>query len=90
MSTAPRPCTRPPAIAPDQGPWVHGSVPGATTSTCAVERDPARERAAERDREREQLAARRLLAGMAGMRAQGGEVVLDQLGLEARAPPRGG
>ena len=62
-------------------------VPHADDVDVAVQRDPARARAGQRDAEPEQLVARRLLAGVVRVGAQGGEVVLVQLGVE---PERGG
>ena len=83
MSTLPRPCTHPSAIAPDHGPWRHGSVPGADDVDV---RRRAQIRPGSEPRSViasvSSSVARRLLARVAGMRAQRGEVVLDQLRLE--------
>ena len=65
----------------------HGSLADADDVDVAVQRDPARARAGQRDAEPEQLVARRLLARMVRVGAQRGEVVLVQLGVE---PERGG
>ena len=86
MSTAPRPCTEPSSIAPDQGPWRHGSEPGATTSTWPLRHSrgaPAGPGSVTvRPRSSERSASS---PGVAGKGAQRGEVVLVQLGLEPHA-----
>ena len=79
MSTEPRPCRRPPEIAPDHG--SHGSVPGPDDVDVPVQAQPCAV-AGEGRGHAPELVARRLFTRVIRMRAQGGEIVLVQVGVE--------
>jgi len=68
--------TRPRPVAP-------GLVTGRDDVDMAVEAQAPGARAGQRDGEGHQLGSRRLLAGVPRIRAQGGQVVLDEFRLEA-------
>ena len=77
-------------MAPDHGPSRHGSVPGDTTSTCPLSAIRPGRVPGSVDGQAPQLVARRLFPGVVRVRAQRGEVVLVQVGVEPerRAPAR--
>ena len=86
MSAEPRPCTAPPAMSPENGSRAHALRAGAHDVEVAVDAQPRRRRVAagQGDGGADELGARGLLAGMAGIGPQRREVVLLQARVEAQ------